>query len=85
MNDLTEGQMHALRNLADKHAGQLTAFVNIADARHLVELGLANRTRQGWDITKAGLARLGGVNGRSHDLDGVTELHPADKKQDPTD
>jgi hypothetical protein len=70
---LTDGQLHALRNLGDKHAGNLTAFVNIADARHLTELGLAIRTRQGWDITDAGLARLALADGSSHDA--PTDLH----------
>lgn len=71
---LTDGQLHALRNLADKHAGNITAFLNIADARHLTELGLAVRTRQGWDITDAGLARLAVADGSSHDH-GSTDLH----------
>lgn len=71
---LTDGQLHALRNLAHKHAGNITAFVNIADARHLTELGLAIRTRQGWDITDAGLARLAAADGSSHDH-GSTDLH----------
>jgi hypothetical protein len=71
---LTDGQLHALRNLGDKHAGNLTAFVNIADARHLTELGLAIRTRQGWDITDAGLARLALADGSSHDH-APTDLH----------
>lgn len=58
MTDLTEGELDALRNLADKRDGTLTAFVNIADARRLTDLGLAERSRQGWDITGAGLALL---------------------------
>lgn len=46
-DNLTDGQLRALRNLADKRAGNITAFVNIADARHLTELGLATCGRQG--------------------------------------
>jgi hypothetical protein len=75
-DSLTNGQLHALRNLADKHAGNITAFVNIADARLLTELGLAARSRQGWDITAAGLARLAVVDGSSHDHgSSATDLH----------
>lgn len=33
VNDLTDGEMRAFRNFADKHAGNMTASVNIADAR----------------------------------------------------
>jgi hypothetical protein len=66
-DDLTNGQLHALRNLADKRVGKLTAFVNIADARLLTERGLAIRSRQGWDITAAGLARLAVADRPRHD------------------
>jgi hypothetical protein len=66
-DDLTDGQLHALRNLADKRAGNITAFVNIADARQLTELGLAIRSRQGWDITAAGLERLAAAGGPDRD------------------
>ena len=55
---LTAAETAALRNLADKRTGSLTAFVNIADARRLTELGLAQRSRQGWDITPEGAAYL---------------------------
>ena len=66
MDDLTSGQLHALHNLARKQTGQEVPFVNISDARVLTELGLAERSREGWDITPAGsalLARLGGGPG----------------------
>ena len=62
MSDLTDGQLNALHNLARKRDGQDVGFINIADARALTELGLAERSREGWDITAAGsalLARLG--------------------------
>jgi hypothetical protein len=58
MSDLTDGEMHALRNLAAKRAGHLTPFLKIADALHLTALGLARRSRQGWDISGAGSAYL---------------------------
>ncbi len=55
---LTATQIEALRNLEAKLGGAVTAFVNIADAQHLTELGLAVRSRQGWDITDEGRAYL---------------------------
>ncbi|MDB5475534.1 MAG: hypothetical protein JWP49_1045 [Phenylobacterium sp.] len=63
MDQLTDGQLHALKNLARKRSGDAVPFVNIADARALTELGYASRGREGWDITPEGsaaLARLGG-------------------------
>ena len=62
MQSLTVGEEHALHKLADKHAGNLTAFVNIADARRLTELGLAIRNQQGWDITASGVAHLASLH-----------------------
>jgi len=58
MDALTETQVYALRNLAERRAGNETPFVRIADAQQLTELGLASRSRQGWDITAAGSAYL---------------------------
>ncbi len=55
---LTAAEMAALRNLAERRAGSLAAFVNIADARRLTELGLARRSQQGWDITSEGRVHL---------------------------
>jgi hypothetical protein len=55
---LSQNQVHALRNLAEKRAGNVTAFLRISDAQVLTELGLASRSRQGWDITAAGSAYL---------------------------
>ncbi len=56
--DLTDGQLTALRNLGHKRDGESVAFINISDARQLTELGLAERTREGWDITPSGLSLL---------------------------
>jgi hypothetical protein len=67
MPELTEGELHALRNLAEKSAGNVTPFLRIADAQRLTELGLAIRSQQGWDITPAGGAYL---NRLGRDLDG---------------
>lgn len=58
MEALLPGPLEALRNLSRKSGGDVTAFVNIADAQQLTELGLATRSRQGWDITPAGAAYL---------------------------
>ena len=48
----------ALQNLADKKAGKDVGWINIADARTLTDLGLAERSRVGWDITGAGAKAL---------------------------
>ncbi|HEY5071903.1 MAG TPA: hypothetical protein VII63_07715 [Caulobacteraceae bacterium] len=55
---LTARQFSTLRNLARKQAGEDVDWINIADARHLTNLGLAERTREGWRITSAGGATL---------------------------
>ena len=55
---LTDGQLHALKNLARKRGGEEVPFINIADARALTELGLAARSQEGWDITAEGSALL---------------------------
>jgi hypothetical protein len=55
---LSDGQLSALRNLGRKQAGQAVDWINISDARSLAELGLAERGREGWDITAAGLSAL---------------------------
>jgi hypothetical protein len=60
MDDLTPSQLEALRTLARKKAGDAVGFVNIADARALTDLGLAQRSREGWDITPEGQALLAG-------------------------
>lgn len=58
MTDLTDGERRALNNLAGKGEGEISSFLNIADAQRLTELGLARRTQQGWEITAAGTAQL---------------------------
>jgi hypothetical protein len=55
---ITDRELHALRNLADKEAGEAVDFINIADARTLTELGLAKRTPAGWQITQEGKALI---------------------------
>ncbi|MBW3560241.1 MAG: hypothetical protein KY449_10830 [Proteobacteria bacterium] len=56
---LSEGQLSALRDLRSKKAGEEVDWINIADARALTELGLAERNREGWIITAAGEVALG--------------------------
>ena len=57
---LTPGELETLRNLGRKKSGEAAPFVNIRDARALTDLGLADRSREGWDITPAGLGVLAG-------------------------
>jgi len=57
---ISDKEMAALHNLADKQAGKDVDWINIADARALTELGLARRNRGGWEITPQGLALLNG-------------------------
>lgn len=52
---LSESQLVALDNLARKEAGNDVDWINISDACALTDLGLAERTREGWIITAAGL------------------------------
>jgi len=63
MDDLTGGQLDALRDLARKKTGAEVPFVNISAARALTELGLAERSQEGWDITPAGSALLARLSG----------------------
>jgi hypothetical protein len=58
MDDLSEVELRTLQLLADKRAGKAVAFVNIAAARTLTDLGLAERSHEGWDITAKGSAEL---------------------------
>jgi hypothetical protein len=62
VDSLTPAELHALRNLAEKRLGTVTPSLNIADAQRLTELGLATRSRQGWDITPEGSALLARLN-----------------------
>ncbi len=55
---LSPGQLVALKNLARKKAGEAVDWINIADARGLTDLGLAERNGGGWVITTDGLAAL---------------------------
>jgi hypothetical protein len=55
---LSPSQLVALKNLARKKAGDAVDWINIADARALTDLGLAERTGGGWVITPAGVAAL---------------------------
>jgi hypothetical protein len=57
---LSDKELAALHNLADKQAGKDVDWINIADACALTELGLARRNRGGWEITPRGLALVKG-------------------------
>jgi hypothetical protein len=57
----------ALENLAGKKAGKDVGWINIADARALTDLGLAERSREGWDITAAGLSAFAARNAGDND------------------
>ena len=76
MEDITDGELQALRNLAEKQSGRATAFVNIADARQLTNLGLAVRSQQGWEITPAGAAYLKRAGLDDDDDGSVQSLRP---------
>jgi hypothetical protein len=67
MIELTPAELHALENLALKRGGDSVPFVNIADARRLTDLGLAARSREGWDITAEGSAWLARAAGGPHE------------------
>jgi len=58
MMNLKPTELRALHNLAAKQAGEDVAWINISDARALTELGLARRTREGWEITAEGLTMV---------------------------
>ncbi len=57
---ISDKQLSALRNLADKQAGGDVDWISIADARALTDLGLAKRTPSGWVITPEGTALVQG-------------------------
>lgn len=59
---LSPGQLVALKNLARKKAGEAVDWINIADARVLTDLGLAERNGGGWVITTDGVAALAKQN-----------------------
>jgi hypothetical protein len=61
---LSPGQFVALKNLARKKAGEHVDWINIADARALTDLGLAERTGGGWTITPAGVEALAHGEGK---------------------
>lgn len=60
--ELTAGQLTALRNLERKRAGEMVDWINISDARALTDMDLAERNREGWNITAEGTAYLAGLD-----------------------
>jgi hypothetical protein len=81
MTVLTDSELRALRNLASKGGGSITPFLNIADAQRLTELGLAQRTQQGWEITPSGAAHLA-PDSPGERTDGVLDFKRNDKHDD---
>ncbi|MET3665617.1 hypothetical protein ABIC66_002235 [Caulobacter sp. 1776] len=55
---MTDAQRHALENLELKRQGAQVPYINISCARALTDLGLAQRSAQGWEITALGSALL---------------------------
>jgi hypothetical protein len=60
---LPPDQLTALRNLAHKKGGGDVDWINIAAARALTELGLAERDHTGWKITAEGETALAAHSG----------------------
>lgn len=71
MDPLTDAQLGVLLNLAEQRTGKIVPFVNIADAQHLTLLGLAIRSRQGWEITAAGSAYISRIGRLGDDAPGL--------------
>ena len=69
-------ELCALHNLADKQSGHEVDWINIADARALTELGLARRTRAGWEITTEGLALIRAQSGEGPTLVASSTIGP---------
>lgn len=55
---LTPNLVAALTNLRRKEAGEEVGWISIIAARALADLGLADRTADGWRINPAGHAAL---------------------------
>lgn len=51
---LSDGQLRALRSLAERQPGQDSNFVNIAAAQTLTRMGMARHGGGGWEITPLG-------------------------------
>lgn len=73
---LSEEQLRALTNLDRKRAGEEVDWVNIAAARALTELGLAERDHAGWRITEAGEAALKTQAADAPSTPGATTVEP---------
>jgi hypothetical protein len=73
---LSEDQLRALGNLSRKKAGEEVDWVNIAAARALTELGLAERDHVGWKITDAGETALRDQGANIQPVAGATSVEP---------
>jgi hypothetical protein len=63
---LSSRLLDTLANLSRKKAGADVGWVAIAEARELDAMGLAVRTRSGWEITASGEAALGQEGDATH-------------------
>ncbi len=70
---LSDGQLAALRNLAEKKAGGDVGYISITDARSLTDLGLAERNRAGWQITVDGEVALRACEASAQDDEARTQ------------
>ena len=78
MTELTTDQVHALRNLARKQAGEDVDYISISAARALTDMGYAERTASGWIISKLGNATLSTTDQALRRTPSVQRLHPKD-------
>jgi hypothetical protein len=74
--NLTQAQLGALSNLANKKAGQIVGWIGIAEARALTDLGFAARNRSGWEITEAGANALAERGNATAPEAAITPLRP---------
>lgn len=79
MTQLTDDQVHALRNLARKQAGEDVDWISISSARVLTDLGYAERTAGGWIISPLGSATLSATDHQLRQTPSVQKLHPTPK------
>jgi hypothetical protein len=76
MTDLSGDQIHALRNLARKQAGEDVDWISISAARALTDLGYAERTAGGWIISQLGSTTLSATDHALRQTPSVHRLNP---------
>ena len=80
MTALSEDQMHALRNLARKQAGEEVDWISISSARTLTDLGYAERNAGGWTISSEGSALLAKTDESLRRTPSVLSMTPKPKR-----